>query len=144
MDHRDRIISAVAERECRRVCRRVILALQRMPNGSPFDDDIPLQNLWNEVCVQVQVEESVAWGVYVAVMEQAIDAAIERTDLAIRQAIWLRTSDGLAWVPGPEENAAGVPCSRQDIVEYILQEYVLSQAGGYSNARIRKYLRNRS
>lgn len=140
MDYRDQIISAIAERECLRVSQKVVFTLQRLTSGGASGDDSPLKNLWDEVCVQVQFQDSVMWDAYVDVMERVIDGEIQKSDAATQQAIWLQTSNGFDWAYDQEGDVESVPCDRQDIINHILNEYVLSQAADYSNRRIRKYL----
>jgi hypothetical protein len=140
MDYRDKIISAVAERECMRISRQVIFILQRLTSGGASGGDSPLKNLWDEICVQVQFQESVMWGLYSETMEQIIDGEIQKSDTAVQQAIWLQTSNGFDWAYDQEGEVETVPCNRQDIIDHILNEYVLSQAADYSNRRIREYL----
>lgn len=53
-------------------------------------------------------------------------------------AIWCQTDKGIDWVVDHDEPPDTY--SSEDIVEYILRQYVLPAAETYSNARIRKYL----
>ena len=54
MNPRDKIISRLADLECKRVSRKVIRNLQRLTEGMQSGDDSVLANVWDEVCVQVR------------------------------------------------------------------------------------------
>ncbi len=139
MDYRDQIISAVANRECARVARKVIHFLQKTSEGMQSGDDSPLKNLWDEVCVQVQGQESVLREVYVEVIEQSIAVEVQKLPETTKQAIWLQTNNGSDWACDQEEDRGYAPYDEQDIIDHILTQYVLSQAADYSNSRIREY-----
>ena len=140
MDYRDKIISAVAKRGCTRVAGRVVQLLQRTTEGMQSGEGSVLANLWDEVCIQVQGEESIFWDVYLEVIEQYIAQEIRLLDEVAMHAIWLQTSNGFDWAFDQEGDVECVPCDRRDIVNHILNEYILSRAADYSNRRIRKYL----
>lgn len=58
-----RIVKAVAEAAAKRIARRVILGLQRM-HHTLSGDDSELVTTWDEICVQVQYEQSFFWDAY--------------------------------------------------------------------------------
>ena len=137
MNPRDRIISRLADLECKRVSRKVIRALQRMTEGMQSGDDSVLANVWDEVCVQVQGQESVMWHVYLDTINSMIVGHLSELDSAVKQAIWLQTDAGMEWEPS--EGEGEILYSDDDIASYILDEYVLSSAGDWTNERIEKY-----
>jgi hypothetical protein len=142
MDYRNKIISDIAERECKRICRKVILLLQKMTEGLHSGDDSPLRNIWDEVCVQVQFQESVYWDVYLDTIRTIISPAVEALDVSSKQAIWLQTSGGMDWEAETEDenDHQQVPsCSVADITEYILNDFVLARAVNWTNQRIERY-----
>jgi hypothetical protein len=104
--------------------------------------DPGLKNVWDEICVQVQFQESAFWDSYVAVMEQVIAHHLKDLKLELRQAIWLQTDEGIHWEPDPDDSA--VPEVDDDMAAYIRAEYVMPQAADWSNARIERYLERSS
>jgi len=102
-------------------------------------DDTPLNNVWDEVCVQVQGQESFFWeDAYLETIRGIVLGFVQDLDTATKQAIWLQTRAGEEW--GEEEEDGTIPYSDEDVVEYILHSYVLSAADAYTNIRIQKYL----
>jgi hypothetical protein len=138
MDPRDRVISSIADPECQRISRKVIRSLQGMTEGMQSGDDTCLKNLWDEVCVQVQGEESFIWDLYLDTIKSIITGYLPELDGALKQAIWLQTPNGMEWEPTEEEKE--VPYSEDDISEHILSEYLLASAGSWSNDRIKTYI----
>ncbi|MBI2817806.1 MAG: hypothetical protein HYX72_12785 [Acidobacteria bacterium] len=139
MDHRDKIIADIAERECRRVSRKVIVALQKMTEGMQSGDGSILKNVWDEVCVQVQFQQSVMWDAYLETISTFIGGEVEGLDALQKQAIWLQTDNGMEW-EAENEGEGTVTFCEDDITEYILHKFVLSAAADWTNKRIEKYL----
>ena len=137
MDPYESLLSEIADGECQRVSRKVIRSLQRMTDGLQSGDDSELMNVWNEVCVQVQGEQSVIWDAYLHTVGRLISDQLSRVDVTLKRAIWLQTPEGIDWEAGPGDRAS--PYSDDDIVEYVLHDYVLSAAADWSNARIERY-----
>lgn len=100
-------------------------------------DDSGLRNVWDEVCVQVQGQESVMWDVYLDTISGIIAGYLSGLDDAVKQAIWLQTNNGMDWEPSEEEK--DTPSSEEDIADYILTDYLLSSAANRTNDRIEKY-----
>ena len=140
MDARDKIIWKLANRACNRISRRVIRTLQNMTEGMQSGNDSRLKNIWDEVCVQVQGQESMMWEAYLDTMRSVIVRALPQVDLEAKQAIWLQTSNGLDWEAN--EESEDTPADDDDIAEYILNEYVRSAAADWTNSRIEKYKAN--
>jgi hypothetical protein len=57
------IVREVANQASRRIARKVTAVLQRMKDTLSGDDS-GLETTWDEICVQVQYEESVLWDIY--------------------------------------------------------------------------------
>ena len=139
IDYKDEMIRKIAESQCERLCRKIILALQKMTDCLHSGDDSILQNMWDEVCVQVQGEESVLWGAYLDTMEHLLSHHVQPLEMAIKQAIWLQTDESFDW-ECEDATSDDIPYCEDDIVYHILHEYVLSKAVDWSNARIEQYL----
>jgi hypothetical protein len=138
MDRRDKVLSNIAKAECRQICRKVIFSLQRMTDGMHSGDGGPLRNIWDEVCVQVQFQQSIFWDLYLDTVRMIIRAAVEKLDASRKQAIWLQTSAGMDWDYETDDNEDPAYCE-SDIVDYILDEYVLSEASNWTNKRIQEH-----
>jgi hypothetical protein len=137
MDPYESLLSEIADGECQRISRKVIRSLQRMIDGLQFGDDSRLVNLWNEICVQVQGEQSVMWDAYLHTVSGFILDQLSRVDVTLKRAIWLQTREGMDWEPEPGNRVS--PYADDDIVEYVLHDYVLSAAADWRNARIERY-----
>ena len=64
-----RIVQALAESVCQHVSDKTIRALQGMTDANMLlsGDDSGLINVWEEICVQLQNEESFYWDTYVEI-----------------------------------------------------------------------------
>lgn len=134
MDFRDKIISEIADAECEKISRKVILALQKNVDCLMAGDDSGLKNIWDEICVQVQDEYSYYWDSYVETVEGLIEVEVEKLSKSIREAIWLQTDDSFE---SEDQNAV---FTDQELSRYIASEYVFSKAGDWSNRRIHYYI----
>lgn len=127
----------VTQNACKLIERRVIRYMQSV--GPYFSgEDSGLANAWDEVCVQVQVQESFFWDLYVDLMQDIIDSELKRLSPAVRSAIWLQTEVWDCWYEEDDEP----DMSEQDINWYLCRKYVLSAAADWNNARIQDYIRN--
>lgn len=134
------IARQLAEHTAERITRRVIAALQRLTDCQLSGDDSSLENTWDEICVQVQYEESYAWDVYLETVKAILGGDVEDLAAHEREALWLQTEQGSDWDCEDDENREPYPVLNDDIVEYLLNDYVLAAAGRWSNPRIRAYL----
>jgi hypothetical protein len=139
MNYRDKIISDIADGKCKKISRKVVRGLQKITEDMQSGDDTPLKNIWDEICVQVQGEESVMWEAYLNTIRSFIQAEVKKLDARTKQAIWLQTNEGLDWAIDNEEQET-VSFFEDDIIDNILQDYVLSEAADWTNKRIEKYL----
>jgi hypothetical protein len=134
-----RVVEQVARDAARRVTRRVIAELQRL-SCTLSGDDSGLETVWDELCVQMQFQESFAWNVYEETV-QAIDvAAVSELATHERDAIWLQTDAGHEWEFRDPQDRMLEPVCEADIVAHITREHVYAEAGRWSNKRIRAYL----
>ena len=138
MSPSDRLLSAIAERECKKLTRRVIRHLQKMTDCLQSGDDSPLANTWDEFCVQVQGQESIFWETFLDTIAHVIIGHVKKRDIETKQAIWLQTQNGMEWESKAEDHEK-IPWSEDDIAEYVLHDYVLAAAANWTNARIEKY-----
>jgi len=134
------IVREVASSACARMTRRIIKRLREMDDAMMSGDDSGLKNSWEEVCVQVQGEQFYCWDVYEETICHCLRDEVNGLPLHERQSVWLQTENGMEWLDLEEESSGRVPYSEADLVQYVLDEYVLPAAGDYSNPRIRQYL----
>ena len=136
-----RIVRSLAHEACRRITRRVIREFQQRNGKLLSGEDPGLRSAWEEICVQVQAEESVFWDAYLEDLKQALETEVERLRRTERQAVWLQTTAGEEWDYNDEDSREPNPVpATQEIVEYITNKYVLAEAADWSNRRIRKFL----
>lgn len=143
MNYRNKIIAGIAESRCRKISGAIVRCFQKMTEGMQSGDDTSLKNLWDEICVQVQGQQSVAWDLYLDTIRLVIQGEVEKLDAQTKQAIWLQTDEGIDWEMNNEDQDAVTFCE-DDITEYILQNFVLSAADNWTNKRIEKYLQTES
>ncbi len=148
MYYKDTIISAIAADACEKVSGKVVRSLRQMTKGMQSGDDSPLKNIWDEICVQVQTQESEMWEAYLDTVSRVIQSELKPLKVEILQAIWLQTDAASDWESEIEdkieygeikEAETKAPCDRDEIAEYILHEFVLNKAADWTNRRIRKF-----
>jgi hypothetical protein len=134
------VVSALADEVCRRLTRRLIATLQKLNNALLSGEDSGLKNTWDEICAQVQFEESYAWDAYDETVRGLAASGVEKLQPHEREAIWLQTTAADDWDCEDESRRRPYPVSNEEIVDYLVDEYVYRDAGNWSNLRIRNYL----
>jgi hypothetical protein len=64
MYYKDKIIEYVSDETCEKISKKIISDLKKMKEGMQSGDDSGLKTIWDELCVQAQVEYSVMWDAY--------------------------------------------------------------------------------
>lgn len=150
-DVKSDLIREYADMAGKAICNQVIEAMKSHP-AELSGDDSELSNAWEEVCVQIQSETSVEWDAYVQTMELNILADLETLPRRDHLALWLQTDKGWNWswdVKHPEDgedsrsepDVSSIPFELDDVVQYIISQYVLPCAESYTNKHIRSYLK---
>jgi hypothetical protein len=134
------IVRALAEGVCRRITRRVMRLLQGMTDTRLSGDDSGLANVWDEVCVQVQFEQSVYWDVYEQTVTAQVAVEFAKLPPHEREAVWLQSQQGVDWSGEDEDEREPNPVYDPDAVDHIVREFVYAEAGRWSNPQIREYL----
>lgn len=129
------IVRAVAEGAAERITRKVIADLQQMTDTMSGDDS-GLKTTWDEICVQVQGEESFYWDAYEQIVYGLVARHIIQLSKHEREAIWLQTGAGFDWDGEDPEEREVYPVCDDDIINWLIREYVYSKAENWSNARI--------
>jgi hypothetical protein len=149
MYYKNKIISAFANDGCKEVSGKVIKKLRTMREGMHSGDDSPLKNIWDEICVQVQIQESQYWELYEDTAKGLILSELKPLKEEMKQSIWLQTKAGGDWdteIEGQidcgevKEYEVNVEYNANDIAEHIFQEYIRPKAGEWKNTRIEKYI----
>lgn len=99
-----------------------------------------MSSVWDEICVQVQYEESFQWDAYEQTMRAFVEASIEDLAQFEREAIWLQTEAALEWEVKEAQERDPYPVYVGDIVDFVMQEHLLPKAGRWNNARIRAFI----
>jgi hypothetical protein len=129
-----------------RVVTRTIRRIQSLGRESMLSaDDSGLLNVWDEVCVQCQVDQSVFWDTYVDVIDRFLNDEVCKENTEFREAMWLQTEQGEEWLREIEDLEDYSPDRRNicvvddDVVDWARQE-LLERAGSWSNVRIEHYV----
>lgn len=136
----DRIVTELAEVVCKRIARRTRMALTKMTGDCLLSgDDTPLKNSWEEICVQLQTEESFAWSAYETTVRVTVTGFVEELQRYEIAAIWLQTNDA-GELKYEEVDLKHLPIDESSVADFIIQQHVYPLADGWSNNRIREYI----
>jgi hypothetical protein len=144
MTPEDRIVRDLAAAICKRIAWQTRMALTKMTDCRLSGDDSVLKNSWEEICVQLQGEQSIFWSAYETTINALITGHVGKLKLFEVEAIWLQTDDALDQMnseterTSPAEERPGV--NDDSVVDYIRNEYVFSLASDWSNHRIREFM----
>lgn len=137
------IVAAWAKQLSDKLLKESIAALEQMDSSEMLSgDDSGLKNVWEEICVQVQDEQSFFWETYVETMESLLAGYVEFLDRDARLALWTATDEGWDYIydhHADDDGVADVPVVEHEIVAKLKDE-LLSAAASYSNQRIAKFL----
>lgn len=139
MEHKDRIIWTIADKACEDICSKVIGALQKMDYCTLSGEESGLQNIWEEVCVQVQFEQSFYWKIYLDEIKNLISSEIDKLEEYVRKSIWFTTDKGEYWENYFADEDA-IDFNNEDIVDYILNIYLWDDAFQWSNENTERYM----
>jgi hypothetical protein len=127
-----------------------IIAELKSYTATMSGDDSGLKNIWEELCVQVQGEESFYWEAYQETVRTSVLGRLEALGYHDLASLWLQTDNGCDWdVENDEADtplsqrltaAPCVPYDLNDIATYLVSEYVLRFAENYTNKNIEAYL----
>jgi hypothetical protein len=131
-----------AQQICEDITLKVVADLQEITDLG-FGDETGLANVWEEICVQRQSEESAAWYAYDETVRVLVEAHLENLAALDRDAIWLETEQGFDWQLQDDVEEVDPPLSIRDIVDYIAANHVYPRADDFSNDRITAFLDSR-
>jgi hypothetical protein len=129
------IVTAVAQEAALRVTRESIAELESMTETTSNSE---LETIWEEICVQVQHEQSVFWDAYDDIVWSMIRGRVDDLPKYQREAIWLQTDADFDWRYEEAESRDAYPISDGDIINYLVKK-LYSEAADWSNDRIDAY-----
>jgi hypothetical protein len=115
-------------------------------------DNSGLETVWEEICIQVQIEESFYWEAYQETIFSSVLGLLETLEYHVLASLWLQTNKGWDWHWNFENDETDIPLSQRltdaqcvpydldDIATYVVSEYVLYFAESYTNVNIKTYL----
>lgn len=136
------IVSAWAEQLAGKLIQDAIEALQKMDSAEMLSGDSGLKNVWEEICVQVQGEQSFFWDTYVETMEGLLEGYAELLNPDARMALWAVTDQGWDYIAdhhADDQGAAQAPVEMDAIVD-MLRGKLLAAAADFSNQRVERFL----
>lgn len=86
------IVKALTEAASRHVVRKTIRSLHRL--RITHDDQSLLKTVWDDICVQVQQQESLQWDAYDITVRTFLRTALEPIPRHEQEALWLQTDPG--------------------------------------------------
>jgi hypothetical protein len=135
------IVQDLAESVCERVKNEVIRTLKGMEGGLSGEDS-GLSSVWEEICVQLQYEESVCWDTYDMTVRETVQFLVEELPTFEREALWLLTGEGSEWEWEDVEDRDSYPIRISDIVRHVVESAVYEE-GRFSTApNVLRYLRH--
>ncbi len=123
-----------------RVARRAVRTLIKMRDCLTLGDDTGLVSVWEEICVQVQFQESVCWDAYDYTVCDVVWWEVKRLPSSVLRVLWLETIPGEDWLIEEEsEPPDSAPYGIDHVAEHITT-IVYNRAADWSNRQIRAYL----
>lgn len=136
------IVSAWAEQLAGKLIQEAIEALQKMDSAEMLSGDSGLKNVWEEICVQVQGEQSFYWDTYVETMGGLLEGYAELLNPDARMALWAVTDQGWDYIADHHADVQGAPQVpvEMDAIVDMLKDKVLAAAADFSNQRVERFL----
>lgn len=134
------IVNAWARRLAASAVNDVISDLEGMK--AMFSGDSGLANVWEEICAQVQGEESSAWPAYENLVEELLDALVNSLDRDSQLALWATTDAGWDYIydhHADQDGVEGVPLTSCDIVSKLTRE-VWAVAANYESPSLYRHI----
>lgn len=139
----EQIVAAFANKISEQIATGAVRSLKKMNSDNEMLSGYSgLKNVWEEICVQVQGEESFYWSAYIDVMERMLYSSLERLLPHEQIALWVVTDEGWDYMfdyHAEDIDLSEVPVSQDESLNKLRNE-LLSKAADYENARISKFL----
>ncbi|MGH8432980.1 MAG: hypothetical protein ACRERX_00535 [Pseudomonas sp.] len=134
------IVASWAAKLSERAVNDVVLHLEGME--ATLSGDSGLENVWEEVCAQVQREESIDWSIYEDIIVDLLHSVVKALDRDAQLALWAVTDAGWDYIydhHADKNGAVGAPLDIGAIVAK-LKEDVLSAAADYESPSLYRYI----
>ncbi|MCY1515563.1 hypothetical protein D9M68_501520 [compost metagenome] len=134
------IVASWAAKLSGRAVNDMVLRLEGME--ATLSGDSGLENVWEEVCAQVQGEESIDWSTYEDIIVDLLHSVVKGLDRDAQLALWAATDAGWDYIydhHADKNGAVGAPLDIGAIVAK-LKEDVLSAAADYESPSLYRYL----
>lgn len=100
-------------------------------------DDSGLENIWEEICVQVQSEHSFYWNAYDEIVRSRITGYVNVLKGHEKLALWYLTDGYCNWKPTSEDEKP--PVYDGDIIGYIIRDFY-KEAGNFTSDAIEAFI----
>lgn len=133
------------------LCKKIASKTIRWMQG--FDTQLIeincLKNLWDDVCYQIQREQSFYWSHYDDMVFSNVLSLLEGLEDYEVNAIWLQSDEVYYQLSELESEGVeidnqyqtmNISCYLHDITRYVIGEYVYKQAEDWQNNRLRHAL----
>lgn len=107
----------------------MIKTLRDEKKGLQSGDDSGLINIWDEICVQMQREQSEMWELYQDMITGFVEAELGKLDSSIIKSIWLQTVNGEVWDEENQSNEEANIIGHNDDNEFY---FIVIAPGKYS------------
>lgn len=97
------IVRELARNATQRVVDQAIAALKSL-SSTLSGADSRLSTVWEEICVQVQDEESLYWSAYEQTVEDTILGLVRQLSAAEQAAIWIGSEASIDWLLETEDS----------------------------------------
>lgn len=127
------------------IARKVADDLKAMNETLLSGDDSGLTSVWQEICAQIQGEESNFWDEYKAVAQDLIGARLEKHSREEQEMLWLSTEPGWDWLwdvvnAGDEAPPAHPGVDQQSVVDWIFGKFLWRLAESEEDPNVTRFL----
>ena len=136
------LVAAWASQLSDKLVKDAIQSLEAMDSQEMLSGDSGLKNVWEEICVQVQDEQSFFWETYVETIESLLAGCVEMLDANARLALWTLTESGQDYLDDhqtDDESVLDIPVDVDEIVA-MLRDGLLSAAANHESPSISRFL----
>lgn len=144
------VLARFSDEIAERISKRVVASLKKAKETLSGDDS-DLKNVWEELCAQVQLDQSYFWDAYDEMVKSLVVPYVEKLKEHELLALWFQTDEGIDWsspnriisaddYPDGYDEYEEPPATVDSVVEYIVAENIYEKAGEYSNRNIQAWL----
>lgn len=136
------ILFDLKEYQTQKISDKVIRTLKQLRGNNLLEpSDHGLKNTWEEICVQLQDEESVFWNAYDETVEQTINFIFKKVDTAIIKFLSIMNDNEFYAIEKDNFRYEDYAFSTDSACDTVKNE-VYNQARIFTNKNIKRYLDN--